>query len=97
LINDRLDIALAVGCGLHVGQGDMPAALVRKLLGNDVIIGVSVNSEAEIKEVIAEGIADYVGEQPPLSERTELPLKPVPLQVSDLYYSRRQRTNCPQF
>lgn len=40
----------------------MPAAMVRKLLGDDVIIGVSVNSETDINEVIAEGIADYVGE-----------------------------------
>ena len=36
IINDRLDIALAVDAdGVHVGQDDMPAALVRKILGGD--------------------------------------------------------------
>lgn len=40
----------------------MPAAMVRRLLGDDVIIGVSVNTREEIAAVMAEGIADYVGE-----------------------------------
>lgn len=62
LINDRLDIALAVpGCGLHVGQSDLPATLVRKLLGDKAIIGVSTNEASDIHAVIEEGVADYIG------------------------------------
>jgi len=62
-INDRLDIALAVGCHLHVGQDDFPAGEARKLLGPDVLIGVSVNTAAELEEVLSLGsdIVDYVG------------------------------------
>src|SRR5690606_28451454 len=42
IINDRLDIALAVDAdGVHVGQDDMPANVVRNILGKDKIVGVS--------------------------------------------------------
>ena len=62
-INDRLDIALAVGCHLHVGQDDFPATSARKLLGPDILIGVSVNTATELEEVLSLGsdIVDYVG------------------------------------
>jgi thiamine-phosphate pyrophosphorylase len=44
IINDRLDVALAVNAaGLHVGQSDMPAVTARRLLGPGKILGVSVN------------------------------------------------------
>ncbi|KAK9898043.1 thiamine biosynthetic bifunctional enzyme Thi4 [Cystobasidium minutum MCA 4210] len=61
LINDRLDIALAVGCGLHVGQDDFPAILARKLIGPDQLLGVSVNTAEELHEVLKDNVADYVG------------------------------------
>jgi hypothetical protein len=61
LINDRLDIALAVkAAGVHIGQDDMPCTLARQLLGPDAIIGVSVNTAEEAAKAIADG-ADYVG------------------------------------
>ena len=42
IINDRVDIALAVGAdGVHVGQDDLPAGEVRRILGPDKIVGVS--------------------------------------------------------
>ncbi|VAX18461.1 Thiamin-phosphate pyrophosphorylase, partial [hydrothermal vent metagenome] len=42
IINDRADIALAVGAdGVHVGSGDMPVAAVRRVMGDDAIIGAS--------------------------------------------------------
>ena len=45
LINDRLDIALAVdAAGVHVGQSDLPVTVVRKIIGEDKIIGVSTGS-----------------------------------------------------
>ncbi|HJJ73921.1 MAG TPA: thiamine phosphate synthase, partial [Methanocorpusculum sp.] len=44
-VNDRLDIALAAEAdGVHVGQSDLPADVVRKLVPKDFLIGVSVGS-----------------------------------------------------
>jgi thiamine-phosphate pyrophosphorylase len=49
LINERLDVALAVGAdGIHLGQTSFPAATARRLLGPDKLIGVSTHSQAEI-------------------------------------------------
>ncbi|QPG73015.1 hypothetical protein FOA43_000319 [Brettanomyces nanus] len=60
IINDRLDIALAVDAHLHIGQDDMDARTARKLLGDDKIIGVSVSTVEETEKAIDDG-ADYVG------------------------------------
>lgn len=61
IINDRLDVVLAVdAAGLHVGQGDMPAEVARRLLGKDKILGVSVTNVAEAIQAEREG-ADYLG------------------------------------
>lgn len=62
IINDRVDVALAVDAeGVHVGQDDMPATLVRKIIGPDKILGVSCCSPEETAQVCEEGVADYVG------------------------------------
>lgn len=61
IINDRLDIALAVGAaGVHLGQDDLPCAVARRLLGEDYIIGVSAHNPAEAVKAVSEG-ADYLG------------------------------------
>ncbi len=61
IINDRVDIALAVDAdGVHVGQSDMPCAMVRQLLGQDKIIGVSAHNREEAMAAAADG-ADYLG------------------------------------
>lgn len=61
LINDRVDIALAVGAdGVHVGQDDLPAGEVRRILGPDKIVGVSAGSVAEAVKAEEDG-ADYLG------------------------------------
>ncbi|MGL4523184.1 MAG: thiamine phosphate synthase, partial [Bacilli bacterium] len=61
LINDRVDIALAVDAdGVHVGQSDLRCDVVRSILGKDKIIGVSVHTLHELQTAIAQG-ADYVG------------------------------------
>ncbi len=61
IINDRLDIALAVEAdGVHLGQNDLPAEAARKLLGSKRILGVSVSSADEAKKAVASG-ADYLG------------------------------------
>jgi thiamine-phosphate pyrophosphorylase len=61
IINDRLDIALSVdAAGVHVGQSDMPATIVRKVIGDDKIIGVSTGSLEQALKAQEEG-ADYLG------------------------------------
>lgn len=61
IVNDRADIALAVGAaGAHFGQDDMPAAIGRQILSTNAIIGASARTEAKILAAISEG-ADYIG------------------------------------
>jgi len=64
IVNDRTDVALASGAdGVHVGQDDMPAADVRRLAGDDLIIGLSTHSPAQI-DAAATTTADYIGVGP---------------------------------
>ncbi|WP_088890146.1 thiamine phosphate synthase [Leptolyngbya ohadii] len=64
IINDRIDLALAVDAdGVHLGQDDVPTAFARQLLGNQRIIGRSTHSPEELRRAIEEG-ADYVGVGP---------------------------------
>jgi thiamine-phosphate diphosphorylase / hydroxyethylthiazole kinase len=71
IINDRLDVALAIDAdGIHIGQDDMGIAycftlikevnIARRLIGNDKILGVSVNTLEEVQNAISGG-ADYLG------------------------------------
>lgn len=61
LINDRVDIALAVEAdGVHIGQSDLPCGVVRQLLGKDKIIGVSARTVQQAIQAQADG-ADYLG------------------------------------
>lgn len=61
LVNDRIDVALAVDAdGAHIGQDDMPIEIARKLLGIDKIIGLSAYNIDEAIEAENSG-ADYVG------------------------------------
>ena len=64
IVNDRLDLALAAGAdGVHLGQGDLPCAVARRLAGPDFLLGVSVSSPAEAAQAESEG-ADYLGVSP---------------------------------
>jgi len=61
LVNDRVDVAMAVDAdGVHVGQDDMECSLARNLLGADKIIGVSTKTLEESKKALDNG-ADYLG------------------------------------
>ncbi|CAI7904037.1 unnamed protein product [Closterium sp. NIES-54] len=61
VINDRVDVALAVDAdGIHVGQSDMDAATVRRILGPTRIIGVSCKSREHAEKAWRDG-ADYIG------------------------------------
>ena len=62
IVNDRADLAIAAGAaGVHVGPEDLPAAAVRRIVGPDRIVGVSVGSDAEALQATD---ADYVGVGP---------------------------------
>jgi thiamine-phosphate pyrophosphorylase len=64
LINDRVDIALAVNAdGVHLGQSDMPCGAARRLLGEKKIIGITVHNLAEAVQAESIG-ADYLGVSP---------------------------------
>lgn len=61
IIDDRLDIAVAVGAaGVHIGQDDIPCKIARQVLGDDYIIGVSAHNPQEAQQAIDDG-ADYLG------------------------------------
>lgn len=52
IINDRIDIALAIDAdGVHVGQSDMPAKTARSMIGEDKILGVSAANIKEAKKL----------------------------------------------
>jgi thiamine-phosphate pyrophosphorylase len=64
IINDRIDIALAVDAdGVHLGREDMPAREARRLLGPEKIIGLSVNNVEDVTDESA-GCADYLAVSP---------------------------------
>lgn len=61
IINDRIDIAMAVGAaGVHIGQNDIPADIARKMVGKDMLLGVSAASVEEAVNAAIAG-ADYLG------------------------------------
>ena len=71
IINDRIDIALAVDAdGLHIGQNDMPYNIARRLLGPNKIIGISVESIKDIYESNNFDV-DYIAISPIFSTPTK--------------------------
>jgi thiamine-phosphate pyrophosphorylase len=75
LINDRIDIALAVDAdGVHIGQEDLPYVTARKLLGRKKLIGITVHNLKEALEAQRLG-ADYLGVSPIFSTKTKLDSK----------------------
>jgi thiamine-phosphate pyrophosphorylase len=61
IINDRVDVALAVDAdGLHLGQSDMPATIARQLIGENKILGLSIENEQQLEESNHLPI-DYIG------------------------------------
>ena len=61
IINDRIDIALAIDAdGVHVGQSDIPAKTARSMIGEDKILGVSAANIKEAKKAQRDS-ADYIG------------------------------------
>jgi thiamine-phosphate pyrophosphorylase len=69
LINDRVDIAMAVGAdGVHLGQNGIPVETVRRMVGHGMVIGVSTHNLEEAKKAENEG-ADYIFFSPVFATR----------------------------
>ncbi len=61
IVNDRCDLALAVDAdGVHLGQGDLPLGLARKVLGPNKLIGISTHNPDQVREATV-GKPDYLG------------------------------------
>ncbi|MEA4909372.1 MAG: thiamine phosphate synthase [Chloroflexi bacterium] len=74
VINDRVDVALAVGAdGVHIGQSDMPYSMARRLLGPEAIIGLSVETMDQVLEAEAYQVS-YLGVSPVFETRTKTDL-----------------------
>lgn len=79
IINDRVDVALAVGAeGVHLGEEDMPLKVAREILGRRAIIGMSVATVQEAEIASREG-ADYLGVGAIFSTPTKTEAAPVGL------------------
>jgi thiamine-phosphate pyrophosphorylase len=64
ILNDRPDLALEVGAdGVHVGQDDAPAALARRILGEEAVVGLSTHAPAELERAVVEPV-DYLSAGP---------------------------------
>ncbi len=80
IINDRVDIALAVGAaGVHVGQGDLPCKVVREMVGPDMIVGVSAATLEEAVRAEQDG-ADYLGVGAMYATATKTDTRPVSME-----------------
>jgi thiamine-phosphate pyrophosphorylase len=89
IVNDRVDIALAVGAdGVHVGQADLPASVVREIMGPGKLLGVSVDTVEEALLAEKDG-ADYLGVGPVFEARGTKPDAGAPLGVDRIARIRR--------
>ena len=90
IVNDRLDIALAADAdGVHVGQADLPASVVREIMGPARILGVSVDTVEEAILAEKDG-ADYLGVGPVFEARGTKPDAGPPLGVDRIARIRRR-------
>jgi thiamine-phosphate pyrophosphorylase len=76
VINDRADIAVLLGAGLHVGQEDLPPAEARRLIGPDTILGYSTHNEAQLISAAQEPV-NYVALGPMFATQSKLNPDPV--------------------
>lgn len=71
VVNDRPDVAkLAEADGVHLGQDDLPVMETRRIVGPDVLIGVSTHSLDQVRRAILDG-ADYIGVGPTFPSKTK--------------------------
>lgn len=73
IVNDHIDLAMIVGAdGVHIGQDDLPPGEVRRLVGPDIIIGLSTHSPEQAREAEKlAGVIDYIGVGPIFATATK--------------------------
>lgn len=72
IIDDFVDLALAVKAdGVHIGQKDLPPQVVRKLIGEDMVMGLSTHCLTDIRQAETSGIVDYIGVGPIFTTQTK--------------------------
>ncbi|PID77923.1 MAG: thiamine phosphate synthase [Deltaproteobacteria bacterium] len=90
IVNDHIDLALlSEADGVHIGQDDLPASEVRKLTGNNKIIGISTHSPEQALGAEKEGVVDYIGAGPVFRTYTKKDVcEPVGLEFIDFVSSK---------
>ncbi len=77
IVNDRCDLALALDAdGVHLGQGDLPIDLARKVMGHDKLIGISTHNREQVVAATAGG-PDYLGFGPIFTPGSKVDHDPV--------------------
>jgi thiamine-phosphate pyrophosphorylase len=76
VVNDRADVAMMLGCGLHVGQEDLPPATARRLMGKGALLGFSTHNEVQLREGTCEPV-DYLALGPIFETVSKLNPDPV--------------------
>jgi thiamine-phosphate pyrophosphorylase len=65
IVNDDVHLAIAVRAdGVHVGQDDLPVEVVRQIVGNDMIVGLSTHNPEQADKAVSSGMVDYIGVGP---------------------------------
>jgi thiamine-phosphate pyrophosphorylase len=84
IVNDDIDLAMMVEAdGVHIGQDDFPIEAVRRLVGDEMIIGISTHSPKQAQEAVKSG-ADYIGVGPIFKTSTKKNVcQPVGLEYLD--------------
>jgi thiamine-phosphate pyrophosphorylase len=59
IVNDRADVSMMLGAGLHIGREDLAPSDARRLLGSEALIGFSTHNEAQLRAAVHEPV-DYV-------------------------------------
>lgn len=86
IVNDHVDLAIAAGAdGVHIGQDDLPPEKVRRMVGDEMIIGLSTHSPAQAQAAMEiAGIIDYIGVGPIFATMTKKDVcEPVGLEYLD--------------
>ncbi|HET7059238.1 MAG TPA: thiamine phosphate synthase [Nitrospiraceae bacterium] len=95
IVNDRCDVALAVEAeGVHLGQGDLPLALAKAIMGSNKLIGISTHTLDQVR-VASVGGADYMGFGPIFPTTSKADHEPV-VGVEGLRQARKL-TSLPMF
>jgi thiamine-phosphate pyrophosphorylase len=92
VVNDRPDLALACGAdGVHLGQDDEPAAAVRDLVGQELFVGLSTHSPAQVEAAERDPAVDYLGVGPVYETATKPGVEPVGLELVRYAASRARK------